>query len=119
VEIPLGLQIFENSTIANYDLPRSGQEIYLEINFKCNTEFVVGIYPITGSFISGVPILNLLSTEDASGTMQWKKTYISLKEDVNDPLYNGADFRVFFNAQTNRETGTPTIFIDNIKLVHF
>ena len=119
VEMPLGLEVFENSTIANYDLPRSGQEIYLEVNFKCNTEFAVGIYPITSSFVTGVPILNLASTEDASGTMQWKKTYISLKEDVNDPLYAGADFRVFFNAQTNSSSGTPLIFFDNIKLVHY
>ena len=119
IEIPLGIEVFENSTIANFDLPRSGQEIYLEVNFKCNTEFAVGIYPITSNFVTGVPILNLTSTKDANGTMQWKKTYISLKEDVNDPLYTGADFRVFFNAQTNNTSETPLIYFDNIKLVHF
>ncbi|PCJ67710.1 MAG: hypothetical protein COA58_00825 [Bacteroidetes bacterium] len=120
VAIPQGLQIFENSTVGRYDLPRSGQEIYLEINFKCNTEFVVGIYPINGSVIQGVPILNLRSTLDEStGNLKWKKTYISLKEDVNVAENIGADFKIFFNAQTNTTTGTPLIYFDNIKLVHF
>ncbi|MGB1037368.1 MAG: hypothetical protein ACPGYY_01895 [Bacteroidia bacterium] len=114
-----GLQIFENSSIDVFDLPRGGQDIFLEINFKCNTEFVVGIYPLNSSVVSGTPIVNLFSTVDAEGDMQWKKAYISLKEDVNTGSNIGADFRVFFNSQTNVSEGTPEISLDNIKLVHF
>jgi hypothetical protein len=114
-----GFQKFENSTIANFDLPRKGQEIYLEVNFKCNTEFVIGVYPINASIVTGAPIVNLFSTVDEEGILQWKKAYISLKEDVNNPEYTGADFRVFFNVQTNTASGTPLVFFDNIKLVHF
>jgi len=114
-----GFQKFENSTISNFDLPRKGQEIYLEINFKCNTEFVVGIYPINAIVVTGVPIVNLFSTVDEEGIMQWKKAYVSLKEDVNNPGFNGSDFRVFLNVQTNTASGTPLVFFDNIKLVHF
>jgi hypothetical protein len=119
IAMPSGLQIFENSSIESYDLPRSGQEIYLEMDFKCNTEFVTGIYPITGSTITGVPIVNFFSTIDASGQMQWKKAYVSLKEDVNNAQFAGADFRIFINAQTNTNTSTPLIYIDNVKLVHY
>lgn len=114
-----GFQKFENSTIASFDLPRKGQEVYVELNFKCNTEFVVGIYPINASVVTGVPIVNLFSTIDENGVMQWKKAYISLKEDVNNAEYIGANFRVFLNSQTNTSTGAPVLLFDNLKLVHF
>jgi hypothetical protein len=118
VNIPSEFQIFENATVQLYELPRKGVDVFLEMNFKCNTEFTVGVYPVTGSFINGVPIVNFYSTEDNQGEMQWKKAYVSLKEDINNPEYNGATFRVFFNAQTNGE-GEKQLFFDNLKLIHF
>jgi hypothetical protein len=118
VDIPGGAQIFENSTIQSYALPRSGQDIYLELNFKCNTEIVIGLYPLTGSVVQGFPLVNLFSTVDEFGEMQWKKVYISLVADVNNPAYTGAEFRPFISAQTNRAEESK-LFFDNIKLVHF
>lgn len=118
VNIPSEFQIFENATVQLYELPRKGVDVFLELNFKCNTEFTVGVYPVTGSFINGVPVVNFYSTEDNQGEMQWKKAYVSLKEDINNPEYNGATFRVFFNAQTNGE-GEKQLFFDNLKLIHF
>ena len=118
VNIPSEFQIFENATVQLYELPRKGVDVFLEMNFKCNTEFTVGVYPVTGSFINGVPVVNFYSTEDNQGEMQWKKAYVSLKEDINNPEYNGATFRVFFNAQTNGE-GEKQLFFDNLKLIHF
>ena len=118
VNIPSEFQIFENATVQLYDLPRKGVDVYLELNFKCNTEFTVGVYPVTGNFINGVPIVNFYSTVDDKGEMQWKKAYVSLKEDINNPEYAGASFRVFFNAQTNG-SGEKQLFFDNIKLIHF
>lgn len=119
VIMPKGLQIFENRTIDLFDFPRSGQEIFLEFNFKCNTEFLVGLYPFNGTVINGFPVVNLYSTEDSDGVMQWKKVYVSFKEDVNSARNIGADFKVFFNSQTNVSEGKPQIVLDNIKLLHF
>ncbi|MDB4174590.1 hypothetical protein N9811_07295 [Bacteroidia bacterium] len=118
VDIPSGFQIFENRTIGQYELPRSGQDIYLELNFKCNTEFVVGMYPLSGNIINGYSVVNLFSTADADGVLQWKKVYVSLSEDVNNPQYNGLPFKPFFAAQTNKDENS-VLFFDNIKLVHF
>ena len=114
-----GFQRWENSSVDLFDLPRIGQDIYLEINFKCNTEFVVGIYPINSPIATGVPIVNFFSTADSDGeNMQWKKAYVSLKEDVNNPEFQNAEFKVFFNTQSNQGSATK-IFLDNIKLIHF
>lgn len=119
VNIPTGFQIFENRTTKEYELPRFGQDIYLELNFKCNTELVVGMYALLGTSVQGYyPVVNLFSTVDDMGEMQWKKVYISLSEDVNNPAYNGAVFKPFLKAQSN-STGNPQLFFDNIKLVHF
>jgi hypothetical protein len=119
IELDTGFQIFENSSLQLYDLPRSGQEIYLEFDFKSDREFVVGIYPVSGTVLSGVPIVNFFSTVDETNTAQWKKAYVSLKEDVNDPNFAGLKFKVFFYMQGNSATEKSTLFLDNIKLIHF
>lgn len=113
-----GFQKWENSSVDQFDLPRIGQDIYLEINFKCNTEFVAGIYPINSSIVTGIPIVNFFSTVDDDGDMQWKKAYISLKEDVNNPKFQNAEFKVFFFTQSSQGSSTK-LFLDNIKLIHF
>ena len=114
VTMDTGFQIFENSTIQLFDLPRSGREIYLEFNYKASSELIAGIYPITGTIVSGVPVVNFFPTNGV-----WKKAYVSLKEDVNNPEYLGFDFRVFFSSRTNTTSAKPQLFFDNIKLVHF
>lgn len=115
-----GIQVFENRSVDLFDLPRRGEEVFLELNFACNTAFTVGIYPIRSSTSRGIPIVNFFSTvDDETGEMKWKKGYLSLKEDVSTPANQGADFKVFINAQTNVSTGSPQILLDNIKLIHF
>lgn len=113
-----GFQRWENSSVDQFDLPRIGQDIYLEINFKCNTEFVAGIYPINSPIVTGIPIVNFFSTVDDDGDMQWKKAYVSLKEDVNNPEFRNAEFKVFFYTQSSQGSSTK-LFLDNIKLIHF
>lgn len=110
-DIDTGVQIFEFATIQLYDIPR-GQDVYLEFNYKSDLELVTGIYPITGSVVQGIPIVNYFPTSE------WKKAYVSLAEDVNNAEYNGADFRIFFAAFKNTHE-EATIYLDNIKLVHF
>lgn len=114
VTMDTGFQIFENSTIQLFDLPRSGREIYLEFNYKSSSELIAGIYPITGTIVTGIPVVNFFPTNGS-----WKKAYVSLKEDVNNPEYLGFDFRIFFGSRTNTDNSTPQLFFDNIKLVHF
>lgn len=54
------------------------------------------MYALLGTSVQGYyPVVNLFSTVDDMGEMQWKKVYISLSEDVNNPAYNGAVFKPF------------------------
>lgn len=110
--IDTGYQIMEFSSAQVFDLPRN-EPVYLELNFRCETELIVGIYPITGSVIQGIPIVTLFPTDG-----KWKKVYVSLAEDINLAQYQGVDFRVFLASQKNDDQQAD-VYIDNIKLIHF
>lgn len=113
VEIDTGYQIFENSSVQLFDLPRSGREVFLEFNYKTDAELVAGFYPIGGNVVAGIPVVNFFPTTE------WKKAYVSLKEDINVPEFQDFLIRITFRSESNTEEQTPKIYLDNIKLVHF
>jgi hypothetical protein len=113
VKIDTGLQFMEFSSVQLFDLPRQGNEIYLELNYKTDVELIVGLYPISGNVVQRVPVVNLFPTNE------WRKAYISLKEDVNASEFQGLDFRLVFGAQSNAKTGNNFVYLDNLKLMHF
>lgn len=89
----------------NYYLPSGGTIVYLELNYKCNQSFVVGVigddYDERGAV-----------TVNASD--EWNKIYIQLTSIVSaQPLHAG--YKVFIKA--TKDVNTPEIYIDNIKLI--
>lgn len=111
VDIPLGRQIFQNASIASYDLPRA-DDVYLELNYKSDLALQTGIIAMNTS--TAVPVLYLFPTEG-----EWKKAYISLAEDVNSTQYEGSEFKIFFDAVSSTDTNViHHIYFDNIKIVH-
>lgn len=114
VRIDTGLQFMEFSTVQLFDFPRQGNEIYLELDYKTDVELIVGLYPISGNVVQRVPIVNLFPSSN-----EWRKAYISLKEDVNASEFQGLDFRVVFGAQSNSSVGNNYVYLDNLKLMHF
>jgi hypothetical protein len=111
VDLPLGRQIFQNSSISSYVLPRA-DDVYLEMNYKTDVGLQTGI--IASNSTSPVPIVFLFPTDGI-----WKKAYISLAEDLNSAEYDGAEFKIFFDALSNIDTTVINhIYFDNIKLVH-
>lgn len=93
-------------------LPKNGNPIFLELNFKTNQPIFLGVQ----NGIQKVAIGGLNATEE------WKKIYVSLTDAVQS-LPGSSDVEVFFgleNTLTNPFTVEhPNIFLDNIKLVHF
>jgi hypothetical protein len=91
----------------NYFLPAGGTTIYLELNYKCNQTFVVGV--IGDDFDERDAITVNSSTE-------WNKIYIQLTGIVSaQPLHLG--YKVFIKA--TKEVNIPEIYIDNIKLISY
>lgn len=114
VDMDTGFQTFEVSTIPNFNLPRATSDIYLEFDFKADLPLQVGLYPLQSSDIFGIPVVTLFETNGG-----WKRAYIGLTEDVNNPDYEGLEFKVFFYSATAGEEPHQKIYLDNLKIIHF
>lgn len=106
--------LFECVSAQEYELPKAGADVFVEINYKNSIEMVVGLisheYNVAGIKHS---ILALNKRDD------WNKIYINLTQEIlRNP--NAETFSIFFGAIKNDDdTDDAEIFIDNIKLIHF
>ncbi len=100
------------------ELPKSGSEIYLEIDFRNTNSLLTGVRAIdeTLGTIKDNPNI-ALNAQDPS-VIRWKKIYIDLKEIVN---YSGSanKFKQYLVAELKEGSTAETIYIDNIKVVRF
>ena len=91
---------------AQFTLPLSGAPVYLEINYKCNQPFEVGVY----GNVEYKPV-NIINT-----SYTWNKIYIQLTAAVSTvPLY--AQYGIYLRAI--HETDNPEIYIDNLKVISY
>lgn len=87
-------------------LPSDGSTIYLELNYRCNQPFNVGI--IGGGFDERTALTVNTSEE-------WNKIYVQLTKVVSTPpVYAG--YKVFIHAE--KKVVSPQIYIDNVKLIY-
>lgn len=115
IEIKNDTTIVEVTTLNEYQLPSSGNEVYLELDYRCNYQFTTGFYVTEGNSgdVQQVPILSLYPTDTT-----WHKLYLSLKEDISSQEPN-SKFKIFFGSAKTSTGYTPQIYIDNVKLVRF
>lgn len=95
-----------------FDLPKNtGNKVYLEIDYKNNTEFYIGII---GKEFDGtshkVDIIFLKQKED------WNKLYLNLTNTIQNSALNS--YQIYFRANHNDENTTSVIQLDNIKLLY-
>lgn len=104
----------EISSTDAFSLPTSGtKSIYLELNYKNNVPFTVGLivndYGLYSHIYHEVLILNK--------TDVWKKVYVNLTPSVS--TYSGAkNFGIFFGFVRDTSAPKAEVYLDNIKLVH-
>ncbi len=108
-------QRFENSTISKFTIP-SNSSTYLEMNYNLESEAQIGFYAYTqgGDLIDRVNVLYLFKTNG-----EWKKSYISLNEDMSDPRFANATFKIFIYAKNFSDNPNARLYFDNLKLLHF
>ena len=92
-----------------YYLPDGGAIIYLELDYKCNQEFNVGVIGIGSGFEDKRNVLTVTPSDE------WNHIYIQLTSTVSTPPTYGA-YKVFIEATKN--TTSPEIYIDNVKLIY-
>ncbi len=108
-------QRFENSTISKFSVP-ANTSAYFEINYKLDVPTQIGfyVYDNAGILIDRIPILYLFETDG-----EWKKSYISFNEDMSNPAYASATFKVFMYSFNNTDNPNARIYFDNLKLLHY
>jgi len=111
VVIPNDSLVFECASHEAFKLPTSGTSVFLELNYKSNNPFTVGLF-INGSVSSQRPVLVINPSAD------WNKIYINLTPTVSSNT-GASTFKVFFSAIKNTDDAQAEIYLDNIKLLHF
>lgn len=92
---------------SSFSLPTGSSNVYLELNYKGNEDFTVGLIGDNDQF---KPALNVVKQAN------WNKIYIQLSTAVSEPPVS-SKYKVSFRL-LKRDVNNPIIYLDNIKLVY-
>mgnify|MGYP003337314382 CR=1 FL=1 len=104
--------VFECSSNSQLNLPVDGTAVYMELNYKTNTEFSVGIFAITSSQVITIPVLNLRPSSE------WKKVYVYLS-DAATSVQSALGFKPYIHMDRNSSIGDAELYFDNVKVLHY
>lgn len=103
-------EIFECRT-NSISLPKDKQ-VYLEIDYKSSSTFVVGMYATNSQRTEKTAVIYLNQKED------WNKTYISLSETISSFGNSYSNYNIFFGISRNIDQESNELLLDNIRLVY-
>jgi hypothetical protein len=95
---------------SNFALPKSGAPIFLELNYKTNLPFTVGLYATINQTVKPYSI------GGGNPSTVWKKIYFDLAPIVQSTP-DALNYKVFISMQRDSSTSSATLYLDNIKLV--
>jgi len=101
---------FEAST-QDLILPQQGAPVYLEIDYKSSTEFLVGMYINYSQDVVKRELLWVTPKQD------WNKIYINLTSTVSESI-GAISFKVFINMRRNDPSISEEISFDNVKILY-
>jgi hypothetical protein len=102
-------QHFQCQSSIDFYRPAIAPEVYLEVNYKCNNKFYVGL--INSTNYNSIPYLSF------NPTATWNKIYVRLT-DVLQGIAIGGPFKIYFGMDRDPLVPTPQMEIDNIKLIY-
>jgi len=92
-------------------LPQQGANVYLELDYKCNVEFQIGVYSNFNQQVEKNDLLFVTAKD------QWSKVYVNLTPIVSSSI--GANtFKIYINQRRPTNTSFAEIFFDNIKIIY-
>ncbi|NVN94703.1 MAG: hypothetical protein HXX18_05405 [Bacteroidetes bacterium] len=100
----------------NFVLPKNSSPVFLEMNYKTNNSFYVGLL-VYSSSSQTIPSAKV-STIALYPSSEWKKIYINFTPDVSD-YYNATSFKFFIGGYKDDGIQNAEILFDNIKMVYF
>lgn len=102
---------FEGVSTVSLDLPKTnGHIIFLEMDYKCDNPFTVGLFANENQTVYQDQILRLNPSEE------WNKIYVNLTPNVLS-RFQASEFKVFVGAIKEGE-GVKSVFLDNLKVIY-
>ena len=102
---------FEIATDELKDLPQSGAPVFLEIDYKSNTQFLVGVYVNYPQSVIQKDLLWINPKEE------WNKIYVNLTTTISEGI-NASSFKVFIGMKRDFELEKNELYFDNLKVVY-
>lgn len=107
--------IFEHGTANFYDLydeTNINAPIYMELNYKNNIPFEVGVIGYDNNAVVEKVYIAGMNPSD-----EWNKIYVNMTFDVS--RMKGDSYQIVIRAAKGQDIENGEIFLDNIKLLHF
>jgi hypothetical protein len=104
--------IYSATSFNSFLLPKHQNDpVLLELNFKSDNLFYVGLLMNMPDGVKKVPLL-IMNHSD-----KWKKIYINLGPNI--AIYSqAANYKVYFESGLETDKSSAKIYLDNIKLIH-
>ena len=101
--------VFEVASATAFTLPLS-TPTYLELNYKGDEDFTIGVYIASST---GITKSNLLTVRASS---VWKKIYVGLS-DLGGVVSDGLNYKIYLHSEKNPLSTTTNLYFDNLKVV--
>ena len=108
--------LYKGETNTNLLLPGGGAEVYVEMDYMNNNSMILGVIAENSSESNEAPLVQMNPQETSE--MEWKKIYISLKENVSYEIF--ADhFEISLASVLDAGNTSGVVYLDNIKVLRF
>jgi hypothetical protein len=100
-------RVAQFQSVATFPLPKNGQPVYLEMNYKCDEAFEVGVWSGTQFwYVAGI-----------NPSSEWNKIYIQLSSGVTQLLGDCGWY--IKTVKQNLATAKSEFWVDNLKIVSY
>lgn len=100
---------FRGRTTVPYTLPSDGSQVYLELNYKCNKAFAVGV------ITSGASTTEFVQWGVVNASDTWNKIYINLTDNLSS--FPAPQYYIYFDMLRAASDPDAELHLDNIKLL--
>ncbi len=104
-------QLCRVGTSQRFALPTDNRPVFLEMNYRCDIPFTVGITAHAGALFESQSKITLNVRPD------WNKIYIEFTPEVS--LYNAPEYSIFLQALLPAGETEGNVWIDNVKLIYY
>ena len=102
---------FEATTFEINDFPSAGSPVYIELDYKNNSTFIIGAYVNFSQSVIKKSIIAINPSED------WNKIYVNLTPTINESI-GAQSLKVFISMLRPESMNSAELSIDNFKIIY-